>query len=181
MDSIRADAEEAMLTYRPDSINTYAPDDLTAQKLENVRRIGLDVQEGAHVSVHGNILFRRVVPDAFVFCASELPPNPKLVRLFGRHCVKISIVPAFWVAVTTALKQKFDLAEADFGRVQYRGRSFQHADVVDPVMFVGPEPNREEAEVRFYWTVDGGIEITPMEVYSPRIAELVTLVPKQMS
>ena len=43
MDSIRADSEEAMLTYRPGSVDSEARDEVTAKKMENLRTIGIDV------------------------------------------------------------------------------------------------------------------------------------------
>lgn len=95
---LRGDAREMTWAYRPDGLDSQNDDEAIKATLAS---LDIEVAPGGRVQISGvNFVIERRDPNTFMLCASEFPPTRRLLRTFGKNCVKIDCMPSFWNAIT---------------------------------------------------------------------------------
>ncbi|WP_223999106.1 hypothetical protein [Cupriavidus pinatubonensis] len=151
-DPQRGDKDEGSLTYHSGFISGDA-DDPAVRTV--AARTGILLGPGVNITMSNNTTYIRI-PDALVLCATERFSPEHMREGFGKHCVEIFDPQGLFQSLTNALRMRFSVAQAAFGRVAYIGRKLHGFDpMVAPVEFRKPvDGYAEQQEVRMVWHVD---------------------------
>lgn len=137
-------------------------------------RSGIHIGSGC---INGTISYCSMaqrLPDAFVFCTTELFDPKHFSKTFGMYCVEISNPQRFFILITDQLRQVHEIAEAEYGPVIYKDRYYtglQHSP--GPIGFVKPpDKYKDQHEFRLQWKVHGSFTLKPFLLEVPSAATL---------
>jgi hypothetical protein len=167
-DPRQGDSGEAHESYISGAITAHG-DNPTLQLM--AARSGIYIPPTAkHISLGGNARTSRI-PDAYVLCLTEKYDPNEFTDTFGKHCVEVFDVRAFFQAVTEELVRNHRVFRGETGKVLYAER--RYAGLQSPpgrIGFVKPaDPYAAQREFRMLWHVEDWQTIKPFLLDVPAV------------